>query len=296
VFPAYNLEVYELAGTVGGTEAVPPITLGCREQSDTDSGCRIELSYLDATLEWDRRDDKTEPRNGYFAALSVQGGGGPLFGDFTYIRILPDVRYYRSFGLEQRLTVAGKLRLGTLIPYRNKETGREQSSIVTRFFSGGGSSMRGFNSRRLSPQIAVFPAPSDDPNAPPPAPVTVPVGGNSLFETSLEVRYRVTQSLVLASFWDTGYVGRDPLTLGGEAFRQRLYHAVGLGLRYLTVVGPIRLDIARRLNIGAPLFVGGSGYTYPEAGTCFGLGSGKSSYAGAPEGLCTFQLSIGEAF
>jgi translocation and assembly module TamA len=156
--------------------------------------------------------------------------------------------------------------------------------------------MRGFNSRRLSPQIAVFPEPSDDPDDPPPAPVTVPVGGNSLFETSLEVRYRLTQSLVVASFWDTGYVGRDPLSLGGEAFQQRLYHAVGLGLRYLTVVGPIRLDIARRLNVGAPLFVSGAGYTYPDAGSCFGLGSKKSSYAGAPEGLCTFQLSIGEAF
>jgi translocation and assembly module TamA len=294
VFPSYNLEVYQLAGTVGGTERVPPITLGCREQSGGDSKCRIELSFLDTTLEWDRRDDKTEPRNGYYASLSVQGGGGPLFGDFTYIRVLPDVRYYRSFGLEQRLTVAGKLRLGTLIPYKNKETERAQSSIVTRFFSGGGSSMRGFNSRRLSPQIAVTPEPSaDNPN---PTPVTVPVGGNSLFETSLEVRYRLTESLVVASFWDTGYVGRDPLSLGGEAFRQRLYHAVGVGLRYLTVVGPIRLDIARRLNVGSPLFVGGTGYTYPDAGTCFGLGSKKSSYAGAPEGLCTFQLSIGEAF
>ncbi len=292
VFPAYNLEVYQLSGSVGGTEAVPQITLGCREQNVGDTGCGIELSYLEATVEWDRRDDKTEPRNGYYAALSVQGGGGPLFGDFTYIRLLPDLRYYHSFGLAQRLTVAGKLRMGTLIPYKNSETGREQSSIVTRFFSGGGSSMRGFNSRRLSPQIAVVP--EFEEGEPVPPAITVPMGGNSLFETTLEVRYRLSESLVVASFWDTGYVGRDPLSLGGEAFRNRLYHAVGLGMRYLTVVGPIRFDIARRLNVGPPLLVTGSGYT--SSGTCFGLGSKKSEYAGAPEGLCTIQLSIGEAF
>jgi translocation and assembly module TamA len=300
VFPAYNLEVYSLSGTVGANERVPQITLGCREQTEGDTGCGIELSYLETTIEWDRRDDKTNPRGGYYAALSVQGGGGPLFGDFTYIRLLPDLRYYHSFGLDQRLTVAGKLRMGTLIPYRNRETGREQSSIVTRFFSGGGSSMRGFNSRRLSPQIAVAqeqPEPEPGEPAPEPLPpITVPIGGNSLFESTLEVRYRLTESLVVASFWDTGYVGRDQLELGTGIFQSRLYHAVGLGLRYLTVVGPIRLDIARRLNVGAPLFVSGTEYTYPDAGTCFGIGSKKTVYAGAPEGLCTIQLSIGEAF
>ncbi|HEX8705725.1 MAG TPA: polymerase, partial [Myxococcaceae bacterium] len=77
-------------------------------------------------------------------------------------------------------------------------------------------------------------------------------------------------------------------------FQNRLYHAVGLGMRYLTVVGPIRFDIARRLNVGPPLLVTGGAPT--SSGTCFGLGSKKTDYAGAPEGLCTIQLSIGEAF
>ncbi len=300
VFPAYNLEVYSLTGQVGADDrGIPPITLGCRGAEATpDPGapgqspsCTIRLSYLETTVTWDRRDDILEPRNGYYAALSIQGGGGPLFGDFTYVRLLPDLRYYRSFGLEQRLTLAGKLRVGTLVPFKSKVMAgdRAQSSIVNRFFSGGGSSMRGFNSQRLSPQVPV--------NAEEPEAGTVPVGGNSLFETSLEVRYRMTQSLAVATFWDTGFVGVDPLSLRGPSpFNNRLYHALGLGLRYLTVVGPIRLDIARRLNIGAPLFVEGAGYTYPASGSCFGLGSKKTTYAGAPDGLCTFQLSIGEAF
>ncbi|SEM28294.1 Beta-barrel assembly machine subunit BamA [Stigmatella aurantiaca] len=294
IFPAYNIERFRLQGRVEGNETVPPITLGCRERDSGSSGgtsCDISLSYLETTIEWDRRDDRTEPRNGYYAALSVQAGGGPLQGDFTYIRLLPDVRYYRSFGEQQRLTVAGKLRLGTLVPYRNEETGLRQSSIVNRFFSGGGSSMRGFNSRRLSPLTPLNP---DDPET-----TTVPVGGNSLFETSLELRYRMTESLVVATFWDTGSVSTGSLSFGRNSpLNNRLYHALGLGLRYLTLVGPIRVDIARRLNIGPPLPIepSGSTYTLPSSGTCFGLGGKKREYAGAPDGLCTIQLSIGEAF
>lgn len=291
VFPAYNLEVYRLEGSAGGDQTIPPIVLGCSERGSGSDQCNIALSYLETTLEWDRRDDRTEPRNGYYAALSIQGGGGLLQGDFTYVRLLPDLRYYRSFGLEQRLTLAGKLRMGTLVPFTNKQTGLKQSSIVNRFFSGGGSSMRGFNSRRLSPQ-----SPLDVQR---PGEGTVPVGGNSLFETSLEVRYRVTESLVVASFWDTGYVGVGSLSFGGDnPFNNGLYHALGLGLRYLTLVGPLRLDIARRLDIGGPLPLQTDSptYAYPRSGTCFGLGGKKYQYAGAPEGLCTIQLSIGEAF
>lgn len=297
VFPAYNLQVYRMTGKVGANQqGIPPITLGCANSTTPDEPCDIRLSYLEVNITWDRRDQKNEPRAGYYAALSVQRGGGLLLGDYSYVRLLPDLRYFQTFGEEQRLTVAGKVRAGTLIPFLNKTTGLKQSSIVNRFFSGGGSSMRGFNYQRLSPQAAVF---TDIPGVISPtgqvATSTVPVGGDSLFETSLEVRYRMTESLVLATFWDTGFVGLE--SLGRDTpLRDGLYHALGLGFRYLTIVGPVRLDFARRLNVGPPLPVQGLGYTYPASGTCFGLGKQKTIYAGAPDGLCTFQLSIGEAF
>ncbi len=301
IFPAYNLEGYRLTGEVTADQDVPPITLGC---APDETQCDIALSYLETTVTWDRRDNPLDPRNGYYASLSIQGGGGPLFGHFTYVRLLPDLRYYRTFGLEQRLTIAGKLRLGTLRPFSSKfeDANGAQSSIVTRFFSGGGSSMRGFNSRRLSPQIPVV-TKKAEPDADPPTPaqfITVPVGGNSLLETSLEVRYRITESIVVASFWDTGFVGCSSEQADCyNPFRHQPFHAVGVGLRYLTVVGPIRLDIARRLNAGptlidTSLLGSDSAYQFP-GGNCFGLGK-QRNYAGAPEGLCTLQLSIGEAF
>jgi translocation and assembly module TamA len=64
-------------------------------------------------------------------------------------------------------------------------------------------------------------------------------------------------------------------------------------------VGPIRVDFARRLNLGPELVVGqlpGQTVTYPTDSGCFGLGNSGQHFAGAPDGLCNLQISIGEAF
>ncbi|GMT98333.1 hypothetical protein KH5H1_24520 [Corallococcus caeni] len=308
VFPSYNLQLYRLKGQVTADETVPPIILGCNDPSGK---CDVALSFLEVAFAWDRRDDRTEPRDGYYAALSVQKGGGPFFGNYDYVRLLPDLRYYHSIGEKKELTMAVKLRMGTLDP-----AGGGQSSIVTRFFSGGATAMRGFNGQRLSPMTPLAPTykKDDDGNVLLDAngnPIldswdTVPVGGNSLFETSVELRYMLTDALMVAVFYDSGLVGTEAL-FGKNApklFGPEHYHAVGAGLRYLTVVGPIRLDIARRLNIGRGLPVSDPGYIYPSSGGCLGFGrkfdkastSADAAYAGAPEGLCAVHISIGEAF
>nr|WP_164933374.1 BamA/TamA family outer membrane protein [Corallococcus coralloides] len=310
VFPSYNLQLYRLKGQVSLEEGVPPITLGC-ENTNEQGTCDQALSFLEVAFAWDRRDDRTEPRNGYYVGFSIQKGGGPFFGQYTYVRLLPDLRYYHSIGDKKDLTLAVKLRGGTLNP-----AGGGQSSIVTRFFSGGATAMRGFNGQRLSPMTPLAPTykEDDDGNVLLDAngnPIldswdTVPVGGNSLFETSVELRYMLTDSLMLAIFYDSGLVGTEALfdKNGPKLFGPEHYHAVGGGLRYLTVVGPIRLDIARRLNIGRGLPVSDPGYIYPSSGGCLGFGrkfdktstSADAAFAGAPEGLCAVHISIGEAF
>ncbi|MFP2926214.1 outer membrane protein assembly factor [Pyxidicoccus sp. 3LG] len=307
VFPSYNLELYRLSGQVSADSRVPPIVLGCGVGSTTQ--CSVALSYLEVAFAWDRRDDAIEPRDGYFLGLSVQKGGKPaFFGDFTYVRLLPDLRFYQSLDEEKRLVLAVKLRGGSLNP-----AGGGQSSIVTRFFSGGSTAMRGFNGQRLSPMVALPRLVDLDGDGVPETQSqdeewdTVPVGGNSLLETSVELRYQFTDSLMVAAFYDTGLVGIQDFSSprGPKLFGPDHYHAVGLGLRYLTVVGPIRLDIARRLNIGRGLPVPTPGYIYPESGGCFGIGSSwkptgptspDDAFAGAPDGLCALHISIGEAF
>jgi translocation and assembly module TamA len=315
--PTYNLEVYQLVGQRGSVDqtTAPTLVLGCAEFSNSDR-CLISVSYLEQFIELNHRNDSLAPTRGYYASLSLQEGYRPVLGgDYSFVRVLPDVRAYHTFGPGERFTLAGRLRLGTLLTPQGQD-----SAIVNRFFAGGGASMRGFNSRRLSPMNII------NADAEQPSDRVVPIGGNSLMETSVELRYRVLAELSVALFHDSGLAGVGALNFGGHKDQVRLessrvfgdyhYQAVGLGLRYNTLVGPIRLDVARRLNIGQPLPIltstpgGGTTIgTLGGLGDCFGLGVKQTTdpvtgnkvnvereYAGSPEGLCTFFLSIGEAF
>lgn len=279
ITPSYNVEFYRLeSGAAQLTGPAPTLLFGCPEN--------CLLSYAEELVEWDMRDDRQEPRRGHYLALSLQEGGGILGGSFAYFRLVPEVRGYTSFLEEDRLTFAARLKVGTLIPASGNDV---SSPIVSRFYSGG-NDMRGFNSRRLSPQFVV-PRPGSTT-----AGYTVPVGGNGLFESSFEVRYNLTGAVVLAAFVDTGFVTREHL--GVRSFPDSLLVAFGGGVRYRTPVGPIRVDFGYRPDIGPPLQVTqspGSTLTYPTRSSCFGLGSGGPS-AGAPEGPCVLHISIGEAF
>jgi translocation and assembly module TamA len=312
VIPSYNLETdYLLSGqaTLGGK--APELFYGC---PPFQVNCVIVLSYLEQAIIWDRRNDVQDPRRGFYLSLSVQEGGGPLGGSFDYLRITPEGRYYRSFPRDQRYTLALKVKLGSLRPLRSAGT----SPIVARFFSGG-DAMRGFNYRRLSPLLIVPQNPSQTLQDGVVAPVglqgvTVPIGGNALFESSIEFRYNFPKSdFVVASFLDMGFVTPDDILSqvrerGLSYFTHNMLYAVGAGLRYRTPIGPIRLDIARRLNIGPPLLVIQQSPPLnppPAENGFFGLNSGVFRFiggqnrppdAGYPEGIWSFHLSIGEPF
>jgi translocation and assembly module TamA len=269
-------------------------------------GCPLDcaLLYLEQTAAWDRRDKLLEPRHGWYLAVGVQeGDANRLLPDGTsrfdafYLRVVPEARGYLSVAHEL-FTFAVRARLGILQSLTGADT-----AIPARFFSGGNDD-RGFSARRLAPYVV--------------APNTactrslgfdqggghcsgygdqLPIGGNTLLDGSFEFRWNVSETWTLATFVDAGYVTKTSLSV--EIFRQ-LNVAVGLGVRYVTPIGPIRVDLAVRLpGIGTPL----EQYTvtgYPVVANrgCFlGLGRGSSDvYPGSPEGQCAFHLSIGEAF
>ena len=173
--------------------------------------------------------------------------------------------------------------------------------MVIRFYSGGATSMRGFSERRLSPLLEA-PLPNTSPPAPgtnPPV-ETVPIGGNGLFDGSFEARYSVLSNLRVAGFVDVGQVTTGLFSVSDLP---GVLWAVGVGLRYLTPIGPIRVDVARRLPFGdlPPLYTTDAAGnivrvpSYAVDESCFGL---FAPHPNTPvtDGLCVFQLSIGEAF
>jgi translocation and assembly module TamA len=297
IFPAYHLEIDYLNGSPINSAATAPLTLGCQTSSGS---CTVFLSYLEEVVTWDHRDKPLEPHNGFYTSLSVQEGGGPLQGDFGYVRVLPEVRAYASFLDDDALTFAARLQLGELWSI----TG--ESAVVIRFYGGGANSMRGFSERRLSPLLEV-PVPGTNP------PVTcsvtsnaaggcetVPIGGNGMFVGSFEARYSVLENVRVAGFVDVGQVTTGLFALSDLP---GVLWAVGVGLRYLTPIGPIRLDLARRLPFGTlpTLYTTTNGIinpptnSYPVDESCFGF-FGSHPNTPVSDGACTLQISIGEAF
>ncbi len=245
--------------------------------------CTTLISSLHQRITFDRRDDPMEPRRGFYVDAQLQEAGGPL-SDFTYLRAIGDVRGYISFG---RITFAGRAQLGGLFPTSGVPA---DTPIQHRLYAGGGMSMRGFGYRRLSPLLAV-PIKKKDGST---RLATVVIGGNGLFVSNLETRFKITSNFLLAAFYDTGAVTESSDTL----VNTRLFHAVGGGVRILTPVGSIRLDIARRFANGAQRSVNygvdqvGDG-PLTENTSCFGFGGGNTQLS---DGLCQIHLSIGEAF
>jgi translocation and assembly module TamA len=288
IFPAYRIELDYLDGSPINSAATAPLTLGCQTTTDN---CFVWLSYLDPLVTWDRRDHVFDPRHGTYVSLSLQGGGGPLGGDFDYVRVLPDARAYHSFGDAKQLTLSARLRGGELLPWSGNP---DDSAVVTRFYAGGSISMRGFSDRRLSPLLLVPPPPAN-----PNVQLTVPIGGNGLIDGSFEARYSLFKSLRVAGFVDFGQVTHGRLTAGDIP---TVLWAVGLGVRLITPIGPIRVDIARRLPIGTlPVLYQADPATgaivplpYAANDSCFGFGGSQATPVG--DGLCVLHLAIGEAF
>ena len=291
IFPAYHLEVDYLNGSPINSAATAPLTLGCQT---TSGSCVVVLSYIEEVVTWDHRDKALEPHNGFYTSVSLQEGGGPLQGDFGYLRVLPDLRAYVSFLDGNSLTFAARVQVGELWPVSG------ESAVVIRFYGGGANSMRGFSERRLSPLLEA-PVPGTAPTATGMVPTeTVPIGGNGMFMGSFEARYSVLDNLRVAGFVDVGQVTTGLFGLGDLP---GVLWAVGVGLRYLTPIGPIRLDLARRLPFGtlpALYTTNAAGDVvpfgpYPVDESCFGLFAPQPNTP-VSDGACVLQISIGEAF
>ncbi|WP_370642192.1 autotransporter assembly complex family protein [Yoonia sp. I 8.24] len=178
---------------------------------------------LDAT--YDRRDNDTNAKSGYYLDLSVTPFIS-LDDDLAGARTYGDARGYISFGEEQQLTLAGRLQIGSVA---GADTTEAPADYL--FYSGGGGTVRGQSYKNLGVETwngSEF----------------VTTGGTSFAGAQLEARYVIREKISLVGFYDIGQVGDTAVPLeNGD------WHAgAGIGLRYDTGIGPIRLDIATQAS------------------------------------------------
>jgi outer membrane protein assembly factor BamA len=168
-----------------------------------------------------------------------------LGSNTSFGRFLGQTAYYRSLTSDSTLVWANSLRLGMEHAF-----GGAHIPISELFYTGGGSTLRGFSLNGAGPQRQVTVCPPDDPGCG--VKITVPVGGEQLLILNSELRFPlgipapfVGGSLGGAAFYDVGNVYTN-VTLK-NVFTD-LSHTVGFGLRYKTPVGPVRIDIGHLLN------------------------------------------------
>jgi outer membrane protein insertion porin family/translocation and assembly module TamA len=225
----------------------------------------VVISYPELLTTLDLRDSPISTHSGaYFSLITQVAGAG---GDARDVKLVPEARGYVP--LTRRNTLAVRGRLGMLLPdnygstlVSNAVTGTPgdasravwvrdiQILFLRGFFGGGPGSNRGYAAREIGPHGTVLfynPGQSSDDasercQSAPDSSCDLPLGGLSLWEASVELRFPLLGPLTGATFVDSGDVSPYRLDFRFE----RLHLSAGAGLRYDTPVGPVRADIGYR--------------------------------------------------
>ncbi|MFY9351824.1 autotransporter assembly complex protein TamA [Sphingobium sp.] len=193
------------------------------DEADAFSGGARRTFFIGAvplSLTYDGSDDLLNPSKGFRLGgrvspeLSFQGSS------FGYARVQLDGSLYQPVG--EKVVVAARARFGTIIG-----STVDRIAPSRRFYAGGGASVRGYGYQAIGPRYG----PDDD-----------PVGGKSLAEFSLEGRIRFGNFGVVP-FVDAGNISTTFL----PRFRD-LRIGAGMGVRYYSNFGPIRVDVGTPLN------------------------------------------------
>ena len=235
------------------------------------------LSPVAVSVNRDATDDLFNPTGGWRALGDLEWADGVTGSDYSYLRTYADASLYRA--IDPQTVLAVRVRAGNISPggFAGQLSGMEGglAEIVPsqkRFYGGGANSVRGFAQSTLGPRSLSIPVEellrrrgsSGDPTCGPAAVVDLtcdgaalagsglyqlrPVGGLATFGATAELRFQLTDGLLGGvAFVDAGQVWRNSLALDD------LELSPGVGLRYNTPFGPIRLDVAYSFRDREPL-------------------------------------------
>lgn len=183
---------------------------------------RYALVAVPAYLKIDTTDNLLSPTRGYRAELSVTPSHIFSAADLNYVTSLVSASTYWQLGGNGRAVLAGRAQLASLDGAPLLALPADQ-----RIYVGGGGTIRPYAYQTAGPLAS-----NHD-----------PIGGKSSLVLNFEARVKVTDTIGVVPFLDAGsYYETSVPQLG-----QRLLYGVGLGLRYYTAFGPLRLDLATPL-------------------------------------------------
>ncbi len=222
VFLRYNLRETKLTNLLI-PQLVPP------------SDMHVRLSTISGTYTRDTRDNALDAHKGMYETLEIDLNPAFLGSNVSFARLLGQVANYKNIGAG--IIFANSVRLGLEQPFSGSHVPLSET-----FFSGGGSTLRGFPLNGAGPQRTITACGTTGC-----FPITVPVGGNELFIVNSELRVPlpIKKGLGVVAFYDGGNVFPR---IGFHDFTSNYTNSVGIGLRYATPVGPIRFDIGHNLN------------------------------------------------
>lgn len=181
------------------------------------------LVGVPVSVSYDSTDSLLDPTQGVRLTASATPYAAFFGSDPSIFVAKAQGSTYYALDEDARYVLAGRVGFGSI-----SGASLDEIPANIRFFAGGGGSVRGFPYRTLGPR----------------GPFNLPVGGRSLLEASLEARIKITDTIGLVPFFDAGTAFSTSL----PNFDERIRKAAGIGLRYYTAIGPIRVDLAFPLD------------------------------------------------
>lgn len=181
------------------------------------------LTFFNTGLEWNTTDNILNPTEGIVTIVGLESSFKTLGSDVNYLLGAIDLRGYKKI---LGVVLAKRFSIGVIQPFGGTDT--FEIPILKRFFAGGSTSHRGFPFQKLGPV-------DDDED---------PLGGNSLLLGSLEARFPIYKDFGGVVFFDYGNVYSEEFDYKLDEIK----YAVGVGLRYNTLIGPLRVDFGYALN------------------------------------------------
>jgi outer membrane protein insertion porin family len=223
----------------------------------------VRIGIFSASLVQDRRNNSADASRGIYNTLDTGLAWKGFGSQRSFLRVLGRNATYYS--LTKNLVLARQTTLGFLFPFSIPQGLSEAEAIPLpeRFFGGGSTSHRGFPDNQAGPRDIGTPAGA---GASATQPTGFPLGGNALLFNNVELRFPlIGENIRGVIFHDAGNIYSR---IGDISLRQRqaslqdfnyMEHAAGIGVRYKTPIGPVRVDLVYSIN--PPRFIGFKGTT-----------------------------------